>query len=201
MSFFRGLHWVSWFTLADSLRGGTGGSKSDRVKGMGFRARAMRKLEPPATASREGSVKVRKLTWQLKDDHGQPTVSIGGLTLRRAVGEVIQESEYHYNFKSLRDRINALSTFFGDAPLDVDFRSLGKRSEQIKRVAARFEWIDCARASVKPGQRHELSGFVSEATNECELEEFLPWLLMGALLHVGKHAPWGNGGLVCCTDS
>jgi len=110
-------------------------------------------------------------------------------------GRVIREPEFHHIFKRLRDRLNALSTFFGDGPLEVDFRGLGERSEKIKRVAGHFEWLDRARTSTKTGQRHELSGFVGEATYEGELEEFLPWLIMGELVHVGKHAPWGNGRL------
>jgi hypothetical protein len=36
-------------------------------------------------------------------------------------------------------------------------------------------------------QRHELSGFIGEAVYEGELEEFLPWLAIGELVHVGKH--------------
>jgi len=117
-------------------------------------------------------------------------------TFIRADGQVIREPEFHHIFKRLRDRINALSTFFGDGPLDVDFRGLGDRSEKIRKIGGRFEWLDRARTSTKTGLRHELSGFVGEATYEGELEEFLPWLAMGELVHVGKHAPWGNGRLV-----
>jgi len=39
----------------------------------------------------------------------------------------------------------------------------------------------------------ELSGFVGEATYEGELSEFLPWLALGELIHIGKHTAWGNG--------
>lgn len=133
---------------------------------------------------------------QLTADHGRLTVSLLTPTFIRADGQVIREPEFHHIFKRLRDRINALSTFFGDGPLDVDFRGLGERSEKIRRVAARFEWIDRARTSAKTGQRHELSGFVGEATYEGELEEFFPWLVMGQLVHVGKYTAWGNGRLL-----
>ena len=133
-----------------------------------------------ATGARESAIQVSFLTpTYLKSD-----------------GKVIREPEFHHIFKRLRDRVNALSTFFGDDPLDVDFRGLGERSERIRKVAARFEWLDRERTSTKTGQRHELSGFVGEATYEGELEEFLPWLVVGELVHVGKHAPWGNGQLV-----
>jgi hypothetical protein len=111
----------------------------------------------------------------------------------KSSGQAIREPEFHHIFKRLRDRLNALSTFFGEGPLDMDFRGFGERSEKIKKVRGHFEWLDRARTSTKTGQRHELSGFVGEATYEGDLEEFLPWLVMGELVHVGKHTPWGNG--------
>jgi hypothetical protein len=139
--------------------------------------------------------RIRELQSAIHNPQSAIRISFLTPTFIRADGQVIREPEFHQIFKRLRDRINALSTFFGDGPLDVDFRGLGERSERIRRVAARFEWIDRARTSAKTGQRHELSGFVGEATYEGELEEFLPWLLMGQLVHVGKHTAWGNGRL------
>lgn len=114
-------------------------------------------------------------------------------TFLRADGEVVRRPEFHHVFKRLRDRINALSTFFGTGPLDVDFRPLGERAEKVRNTCSRFEWVERARTSSKTGQRHELSGFIGEATYEGDLAEFLPWLTLGELLHVGKHTAWGNG--------
>ena len=138
---------------------------------------------------------------QLTAKNGVLTISFLTPTFIRADGLVIREPEFHHIFKRLRDRINALNTFLGDGPLEADFRGLGERSEKIRRVAGRFEWIDRARTSAKTGQRHELSGFVGEATYEGGLQEFLPWLVMGELVHVGKHAPWGNGRLELKEDA
>jgi hypothetical protein len=114
-------------------------------------------------------------------------------TFLKAEGDVIRKPEFHHVFKRLRDRINALSTFFGTGPLNVDFKGLGERAEKIRTASSRFEWIERARTSSKTGQRHELSGFAGEATYEGDLAEFLPWLALGELVHVGKHTAWGNG--------
>jgi len=114
-------------------------------------------------------------------------------TLLRADGEVVRRPGFHHVFKRLRDRINALGTFFGDGPLDIDFRGLGERSERVTTVESRIEWVERFRTSSKTHQRHELSGFVGEATYEGELAEFMPWLGFGELVHVGKHTAWGNG--------
>lgn len=122
-------------------------------------------------------------------------------TLLKVGDEVVRRPEFHHVFKRLRDRINALFTFFGDGPLQVDFKGLGQRSEAIEATSSRTEWIDRYRTSSKTGQRHEISGFVGEATYCGELAEFLPWLAMGELVHLGKHTAWGNGWMElsgCC---
>ncbi len=114
-------------------------------------------------------------------------------TFLRADGEVVRRPEFHHVFKRLRDRINALCTFFGDGPLDLDFRGLGERAEKVRTGSAQIDWVERYRTSSKTHQRHELSGFVGEATYEGDLGEFLPWLALGELIHVGKHSAWGNG--------
>jgi hypothetical protein len=114
-------------------------------------------------------------------------------TFLRADGEVIRRPEFHHVFKRLRDRINALCTFFGDGPLDLDFRGLGERAEKVRTTSAEIDWVERYRTSSRTCQRHELSGFVGEATYEGRLSEFLRWLALGELVHVGKHTAWGNG--------
>ncbi len=114
-------------------------------------------------------------------------------TFLRADGEVVRRPEFHHVFKRLRDRINALSTFFGDGPLALDFRGLGERAEKVRTVSAQIGWVERFRTSSRTHRRHELSGFVGEATYEGDLTEFMPWLVLGELAHVGKHTAWGNG--------
>ncbi len=128
-------------------------------------------------------------------DQSRQNVTIRFLTptFLKANGEVIRRPEFHHLFKRLRDRINALCTFFGDGALDLDFRGVGTRAEKVQSVSARTEWVERCRTSSKTGQRHELSGFMGEATYEGNVEEFLPLLALGELVHVGKHTAWGNG--------
>lgn len=114
-------------------------------------------------------------------------------TLLRADGEVVNRPEFHHLFKRLRDRVNALSTFFGEGPLKADFRGLGNRAEKVRTVVSQTQWVARLRTSSKTRQRHELSGLVGEATYEGEFKDFLPWMALGELIHVGKHTAWGNG--------
>ncbi len=144
------------------------------------------KNSPPSLGGGQGVVSREGVVRQL-------TVRFLTPTLLRAEGQVIRQPDFHHLFKRLRDRINTLCTFFGAGPLEEDFKGLGERSEHIRTIASRMEWVERSRTSSKTGQRHELSGFVGQATYEGELTEFLPWLFLGELVHVGKHTAWGNG--------
>jgi CRISPR-associated endoribonuclease Cas6 len=128
-------------------------------------------------------------------DHAIQRLTVRFLTptFLRADGEVIRRPEFHHVFKRLRDRINALSTFFGDGPVEADFRGLGERAEGVRTVSSTTDWMERFRTSSKTRQRHELSGFVGQVTYEGNLNEFLPWLTLGELVHVGKHTAWGMG--------
>jgi len=115
-------------------------------------------------------------------------------------GQIVKQPEFHHLFKRVRDRVNALSSFYGDGPVDADFKGLGEGAEKVRIVSAQTEWVERFRTSSKTHQRHELSGFVGSCTYEFpNLEsgisnlELLKWLVCGELLHVGKHTAWGNG--------
>ncbi len=147
---------------------------------------------------------VRSLEWigarlqELRSQNGSGpaqsiTIQFLTPTFLRADGEVVRRPEFHHIFKRLRDRINALSTFFGDGPLVVDFRELGERAEKVRTTAAHTEWVERFRTSSRTRERHELSGFIGEATYEGDLLEFLSWLAFGEAIHLGKHTAWGNG--------
>ncbi|MEW5979659.1 MAG: CRISPR system precrRNA processing endoribonuclease RAMP protein Cas6 [Acidobacteriota bacterium] len=126
-------------------------------------------------------------------NHGNLQLRFLTPVLLKSEGAVVRRPEFHPLFKRLRDRLNALCTFFGEGPLEADFQGLGRRAEQVRLVSARIEWEERERRSSKTGQRHPLSGFVGQATYEGEFTEFLPWLALGELTHVGKHTAWGNG--------
>ncbi len=94
--------------------------------------------------------------------------------------------------KRLRDRVNALAYFYCGEALDLDFRELGERAEKVKEVAVKSRWIDRSRRT-RRGEQQNLSGFIGEVTYRGDLAPFLPLLLLGEYIHVGKNAAFGNG--------
>lgn len=125
--------------------------------------------------------------------NGQILVRFLTPTLLKAENSITRNPEFHHLIKRLRDRINSLSTFFGSGPLRADFVGLGVRAEQVRTMSSDVQWVERFRTSSKTHQRHELSGFTGSAVYEGELQEFLPWLAVGELVHVGKHTAWGQG--------
>ena len=128
-------------------------------------------------------------------------------TYLKSEGQAVRQPEFHHLFKRVRDRLNALSTFYGPGPIDADFKGLGKAAEKIRTVKSDVHWQERSRRSSKTGQRHELSGFTGECVYEFPNQEFgisnlesgisnlelLKWLICGELLHAGRHTAWGNG--------
>jgi hypothetical protein len=133
--------------------------------------------------------------------NGQISIRFLTPTLLKSENNVKRQPEFHHLLKRLRDRINALSTFFGSGPLDADFAGLGQRAGQVRTVSCDVQWIEQFRRSSKTHQRHELSGFTGAIVCEGDLEEFLPWLAVGELVHVGKHTAWGSGRVAVSKNS
>jgi hypothetical protein len=150
---------------------------------------------------REGIVRPpqQNLTWQALTARA---AAFGGLreitvrfqtpTMLKAEGEMVAVPQFSAFIKRLRDRVNALAYFYCNKALDLDFKELGQRAEKVKEIAVRSRWIDRSRRT-RRGATQDLSGFVGEVTYRGDLEPFLPLLLLGEYVHVGKGAAFGNG--------
>lgn len=127
-----------------------------------------------------------------------PALTIRFLTPTHLVHEeqTVRQPEFHHLIRRLRDRLNALATFYGDGPLDLDFVGIAQRAAEVRCVSRELVWEERSRVSSKPekrGQRHNIGGFTGSCTFAGDLSEFLPLLRLGEMAHVGKHAVWGNG--------
>ena len=112
--------------------------------------------------------------------------------------EVRESPAFGVLISRLRDRLSSLSTFYGER-WQADFRAMGERANGVAIHESKTIWLTRNRRSTRTGQAHEISGLVGHTTyrfeNQAELAFFLPLLRIGELIHVGKNAPWGNGGI------
>jgi len=119
----------------------------------------------------------------------------------------VRNPDFHHLFKRVRDRVSSLCTFYGAGSIDTDFKTLGNLAERVPTASTSLRWVERTRFSSKRRQRHELSGFMGKCIYNVSglpsgaREELLRWLLAGELLHVGKHAVWGNGRFACAIQN
>jgi hypothetical protein len=154
-------------------------------------------FRPPAPFTLADWVRPRLLRWTNAPQ--RLTICFLTPTYLKFKEQAVLEPDFHHLFKRVRDRLNAVCTFYGPGPIDADFKALGERAEQVRTVKADVRWLERSRHSSKTGQRHELSGFVGKCTYDLSpvpsalFPALLTWILCGELLHAGRHTAWGNG--------
>jgi hypothetical protein len=93
----------------------------------------------------------------------------------------------------IRDRVSLLRQFYGEGPLNIDFRGFGERARRVETARCAMEWVEATRRSSRTGQEHGIGGWVGEAEYEGELGEFLPYLRAARWTGVGRQTSWGKG--------
>jgi len=101
--------------------------------------------------------------------------------------------EFYMLIPSLLRRISSISYFHCGQDLEADYKSLAEKAKEIKKTSDRLRWYDWERYSNRQKTSMNLGGFTGEVTFEGNLEEFMPWLLLGEKWHVGKGASFGLG--------
>lgn len=115
-------------------------------------------------------------------------------TSLRANGVPQERPSFGVLLRRIRDRVSALAVFYGDGPLDIDIEGIARKADGITTIAAVFRRASWRRTSARTKQKHPIEGVIGEAVYEGEgLGELMPLLRLGEVLHVGKHASFGNG--------
>ena len=96
-------------------------------------------------------------------------------------------------FARARDRVSTLRALYGQGPLEIDFREMGKRAAAVRITRSELNYRSTERRSARTGQVHPMGGFTGEVEYEGDLAEFLPLLRAAQWTGVGRHTAWGNG--------
>ena len=89
-----------------------------------------------------------------------------------------------------------MATFFADGPLDLDFKGISALAETVRLVRNHTRLLEVNRRSSKTGQRHDVGGLVGEAEYEGDgIGKLMALVRVGEVIHAGKHAAFGNGGM------
>lgn len=77
--------------------------------------------------------------------------------------------------------------------VDLDFKGIIARAGEVVTEALTIRWVNWQRYSARQKAAMDLSGLVGKVRYRGDLEEFLPLLAFGWLVHVGKNATFGLG--------
>lgn len=127
------------------------------------------------------------------------TVTFETMTRLKYEGSLNDRPEFHVLIRSLLRRVSALLYFHHGTKLEMDFRGFISQAERVRLVAQRTRWVDWERYSSRQETRMKLGGIVGIATYEFPDPDlvalFLPWLLFGQYVHVGKGVTFGLGSI------
>ena len=108
-------------------------------------------------------------------------------------GRLSEALEFHILFRNILRRISLLSYFHCEEEPDLDYRGLIEESLNVRVKKSNLHWFDWERYSNRQETRMMMGGFTGQVTFEGETEPFLPFLLLGEYIHVGKGTSFGLG--------
>lgn len=101
--------------------------------------------------------------------------------------------EFHILIRNMLRRISLLSYFHCGEEMNLDFKSLIEKSYEVKVKKSNLQWFDWERYSNRQETKMMMGGFKGPITFEGEFGTFLPFLLLGEYIHVGKGTSFGLG--------
>lgn len=108
-------------------------------------------------------------------------------------GSLSSKLEFHILFRNLLRRISLLSYFHCGEQLAVDFRELIEEAKKVRVQKENLRWMDWERYSNRQETRMKMGGFVGSVIFQGEFKRFMPFLLLGEYIHVGKGTSFGLG--------
>lgn len=140
------------------------------------------------------SVRYAEVEEQAKKMPGEE-VTIRFLTPTRIKreGHYVSEPEFPTLVRALLRRFSSLYYFHCGESWQADYRGMIEAAAEVKALRLETEWVDWSRYSGRQKARMKLGGFVGEAVYKGPLRPFLPLLLVGEIVHVGKACTFGNG--------
>lgn len=105
----------------------------------------------------------------------------------------VQDPPFHVLVRRLLDRVSSLSYFHCGQRWETDFKGLIEQAKEVKLTQCDTRWENVERYSGRQQARLSLGGFVGDVVYNGDLRPFLPLLVLGSLVHVGKATVFGNG--------
>lgn len=101
--------------------------------------------------------------------------------------------EFHVLMGSLLRRFSNLSYFHQDTHVQINYNAFIEDCQKVSISEDRTEWMEWERFSKRQQSRLNMGGLVGQITYCGPMEFYLPLLLLGEYIHVGKNITFGLG--------
>jgi hypothetical protein len=109
-------------------------------------------------------------------------------------GDLQPRADFALLVRNLLRRVSMLTAVHGEAKLALDYAGLIARAADIQTVESKLRWWDLQRYSARQQTKLKMGGFVGAVSYEgATLGEFLPLLVAGEILRIGKGTSFGLG--------
>ncbi len=114
-------------------------------------------------------------------------------TRLRFEGKLTDEIEFHHLVRALLHRLSSLLYFHCGVEPEADFTALTAQAEAVRSLTRDLRWEEQSRYSRRQRSLLKVGGFTGEMLFEGDLEPFMPLLLAGEYVHIGKGTVMGLG--------
>ncbi|MFH1097802.1 MAG: CRISPR system precrRNA processing endoribonuclease RAMP protein Cas6 [Candidatus Desantisbacteria bacterium] len=125
-----------------------------------------------------------------------PHLTLNFLTPTRikSQGRLVSTPDFDIFIGNLIRRLSSLLYFHCGGGMNIDYENLIEKAQAIKTTSSELDWYDWERYSSRQDRRMMLGGFMGRITYGGNgLEEFLPLILIGSLIHLGNNTTFGLG--------
>jgi CRISPR-associated endoribonuclease Cas6 len=109
-------------------------------------------------------------------------------------GKLTIDIDFVIILRNLLRRLSRLAQVHCDEKWELEWKELIEMAnDRVSTVSSGLKWHDWKRYSQRQGTKMKMGGFLGEITLEGEFAEFMPFIKLGELLHMGKGTVYGLG--------
>lgn len=131
----------------------------------------------------------------LSNQYSLDRISLNFLTpLRiRYKNTLCDDPQFHILIRNLLRRLSSLNYFHCNQKLELPFKEIIEKAERIELVDNQTKWHDWSRYSGRQKKKMKLGGMAGMATYKGDLADFMPLLVLGSWVNIGKQTGFGLG--------
>ncbi|GFP27978.1 hypothetical protein HKBW3C_02172 [Candidatus Hakubella thermalkaliphila] len=151
-------------------------------------------LESEAISNQQNIIDLNYLATKIKlSNVNEVTIMFQTPTKIRLNNQNISCPDFNHLFRALIHRLSAISYFHCEKEPILDFVQLIEDSRSVERHFSQVNWIEYSRFSTRQKSDLLMGGFIGEVSYKGMLNQFLPFILLGEAVHVGKNCTFGFG--------